>query len=156
MAPAYCLWALARLQLGTSFAIRPQAKELVTRGFYAKIQNPEYVFNAIFYAGLFVFFGRLAWFSFFLVLIPLPLVRIREERSALEAKFGDAYREYRKRQCFGRTKSIPWVIKPGTDRRLPTWQSARKCQINRVRRRTLRARRVSGLTISPSDNQKKL
>ncbi len=32
-----------------------------------------------------------------LVLIPLQLVRIREERRALEAKFGDAYREYRKR-----------------------------------------------------------
>ncbi len=64
MAPAYCSWALARLQLGTSFAIRPQAKELVTRGLYAKIQNPVYVFNAIFYAGLFVFFGRPAWFSF--------------------------------------------------------------------------------------------
>jgi protein-S-isoprenylcysteine O-methyltransferase Ste14 len=54
----YCLWALARLQLGTSFAISPQAKELVTRGLYAKIQNPVYVFNAIFYAGLFVFFGQ--------------------------------------------------------------------------------------------------
>jgi protein-S-isoprenylcysteine O-methyltransferase Ste14 len=100
MALAYCCWALARLQLGTSFAIRPQAKELVTRGLYSKIQNPVYVFNAIFYAGLFVFFGRPAWFLFFLVLIPLQLVRIREERSALEAKFGDAYREYRKRTWF--------------------------------------------------------
>jgi protein-S-isoprenylcysteine O-methyltransferase Ste14 len=100
MAPAYCLWALARLQLGTSFAISPQAKELVTRGLYAKIQNPVYVFNAIFYAGLFVFFGQPALFSFFLVLFPLQYVRIRAERSALEAKFGDAYREYRKRTWF--------------------------------------------------------
>jgi protein-S-isoprenylcysteine O-methyltransferase Ste14 len=33
-------------------------------------------------------------------LIPLQYVRIRAERSALEAKFGDAYREYRKRTWF--------------------------------------------------------
>ncbi len=71
MAPAYCLWALARLQLGTSFAIRPQAKELVARGLYAKIQNAVYVFNAIFYAGFFILFGKPAWFLFFLVMIPL-------------------------------------------------------------------------------------
>jgi protein-S-isoprenylcysteine O-methyltransferase Ste14 len=44
--PAYCLWALARLQLGTSFAIRAQAKELVARGLYSKIQNPVYLFPA--------------------------------------------------------------------------------------------------------------
>lgn len=119
MAPAYCLWALARLQLGTSFAIRPQAKELVTRGLYAKIQNPVYVFNAIFYAGLFVFFGQPALFSFFLVLIPLQYVRIRAERNALEAKFGDALPRIsrahlvlrKKPSAFGVSRSISCVIK---------------------------------------------
>src|SRR5580704_11699880 len=58
MAAAYLLWALGRVQLGSSFAVSPQAKALVTRGLYSKIQNPVYVFNAIFYAGFFVFFGR--------------------------------------------------------------------------------------------------
>jgi len=94
------MWAVARVQLGTSFAISPQAKVLVTRGLYSKIQNPVYVFNAIFYAGMFVFFGRPAWFLFCLVLIPLQLVRIREARKVLEAKFGDAYREYRESTWF--------------------------------------------------------
>jgi protein-S-isoprenylcysteine O-methyltransferase Ste14 len=98
--PAYCLWALARLQLGKSFAVRAQTKELVTRGLYAKIQNPVYVFNAIFLAGVFVFFGQPVWFLFFLILIPMQWSRIRNERRALEAKFGDAYREYRKRTWF--------------------------------------------------------
>jgi protein-S-isoprenylcysteine O-methyltransferase Ste14 len=100
MVPAYCLWALARLQLGRSFAIRPQAKELVTRGLYAKIQNPVYVFSAIFIAGLFVFFGHVELFLFFLILIPTQWLRVRKERRALEAKFGDAYREYRERTWF--------------------------------------------------------
>jgi protein-S-isoprenylcysteine O-methyltransferase Ste14 len=98
--PAFCFWALARLQLGRSFALRPQAKELVTQGLYAKIQNPVYVFNAIFLGGAFVFFGQPVWFLFFLVLIPLQWVRIRRERRILEATFGDAYREYRKRTWF--------------------------------------------------------
>ncbi|MGB6483201.1 MAG: isoprenylcysteine carboxylmethyltransferase family protein [Candidatus Acidiferrales bacterium] len=98
--PAFCLWALARLQLGRSFAISAQAKELVTHGLYSKIQNPVYVFSAIFFAGLIVFFGQPAFVLFFLVLIPLQAIRIREERRVLEAKFGDAYREYRKRTWF--------------------------------------------------------
>ncbi len=100
MVPAFCLWALARLQLGRSFAIRPEARELVTQGLYAKIQNPVYVFNAILLAGVFVFFGQPVWFLFFLILIPMQWMRIRKERRILEAKFGDAYREYRKRTWF--------------------------------------------------------
>lgn len=49
--PAFCLWALARVQLRKSFAISAQAKELVTHGVYSKIQNPVYVFGGIFIAG---------------------------------------------------------------------------------------------------------
>ena len=97
---AYCFWALARLQLGRSFAIRPEARELVTQGLYAKIQNPVYVFGAIFIVGMLVFFGHPVWFLFFLILIPMQWMRIRKERLLLEAKFGDAYREYRKRTWF--------------------------------------------------------
>lgn len=98
--PAFCLWALARLQLGRSFAISAQAKVLVTRGLYSKIQNPVYVFSAIFIAGLIVFFGKPQWFLVFLILIPMQAMRVREERCVLEAKFGDSYREYRKRTWF--------------------------------------------------------
>ena len=98
--PAFCLWALARLQLGRSFAISAQAKQLVTHGLYSKIQNPVYVFGAIFLAGLLVFFGHPVWFFFFLILIPMQWTRIRKERRVLEEKFGDAYREYRKGTWF--------------------------------------------------------
>ena len=100
MVPADCLWALARLQLGSSFAISAQAKEIVTRGLYSKIQNPVYVFGEIFIAGLFVFFGQPKWFLIFLILIPVQWIRVKNERKALEAKFGEAYREYRKRTWF--------------------------------------------------------
>ena len=50
--PAFCLWALARLQLGKSFSISAQAKGLVTHGLYSKIQNPVYVFGGIFIAAV--------------------------------------------------------------------------------------------------------
>lgn len=94
--PAFCLWALARLQLGESFAISAQAKALVTQGLYSKIQHPVYVFGGIFIVGLIVFLGRPILLLILLILIPLQLARIRKERTALEAKFGDEYRQYRK------------------------------------------------------------
>ena len=96
----FCLWALARLQLGRSFAISAQAKDLVTHGLYSRIQNPVYVFGGMFFAGLVLFFGRPELFLIFLIMIPMQVMRIRKERQVLEAKFGDAYCEYRKRTWF--------------------------------------------------------
>lgn len=98
--PAFCLWALARLQLGKSFSISAQAKGLVTHGLYSKIQNPVYVFGGIFIAAVIVFIGQPRWLLIFLILVPMQVMRIRAERRVLEAKFGDAYREYRKHTWF--------------------------------------------------------
>jgi protein-S-isoprenylcysteine O-methyltransferase Ste14 len=98
--PALCLWALARLELGKSFSISAQAKELVTHGLYSKIQNPVYVFGSILIVGAIVYFGQPKYFLVFLIILPMQLVRVREERRVLEAKFGDAYREYRKKTWF--------------------------------------------------------
>jgi protein-S-isoprenylcysteine O-methyltransferase Ste14 len=98
--PAFCLWALARLQLGKSFAISAQARELVTHGLYSKIQNPVYVFGTILIAGVIVYLGRPAFFLLLLILIPVQWFRVREERRVLEEKFGDAYRGYRKHTWF--------------------------------------------------------
>jgi protein-S-isoprenylcysteine O-methyltransferase Ste14 len=94
--PAFCLWALARLQLGASFAVRAHARALVTHGLYSRIQNPIYVFGALLIMGAIVFSGRPIWFLIFVILIPAQLNRIRKERAVLEATFGDEYRRYRK------------------------------------------------------------
>lgn len=98
--PAICLWALARVQLRKSFAVSAQAKELVTRGLYSKIQDPVYVFGGIVLAGVIVYFNRPWFFLIFLIVIPMQVMRIRNERRVLEAKFGEAYREYRRRTWF--------------------------------------------------------
>jgi protein-S-isoprenylcysteine O-methyltransferase Ste14 len=98
--PAACLWVLARVQLRKSFAISAQAKELVTHGLYSKIQNPVYLFGGIIIAGVFIYFGQPRLFLLFAILTPLQVIRIRNERRVLEAKFGETYREYRRRTWF--------------------------------------------------------
>src|ERR1700722_9817874 len=48
----YVLFVTARLQLGNSFSVTPQAKGLVTAGLYSRIRNPIYVFVDVMILGL--------------------------------------------------------------------------------------------------------
>ena len=98
--PAFCLWVLARVQLGKSFAVTAQARQLVTHGLYSRLQNPVYVFGALLIVGLIVLSGQIRFLLLFVILIPLQWVRIRNERRVLEEKFGEAYRDYRRRTWF--------------------------------------------------------
>jgi protein-S-isoprenylcysteine O-methyltransferase Ste14 len=52
MTSALILLTIARIQLGNSFSVAPQATQLVTHGIYSRIRNPVYVF------GTFVFMQR--------------------------------------------------------------------------------------------------
>jgi protein-S-isoprenylcysteine O-methyltransferase Ste14 len=91
---------MARLQLGNSFTILPEANELVTRGIYSKVRNPIYVFSAIAIAGLLLYLNRLRLFWIFLIVIPLQIVRARKEGRVLEERFGEEYRQYKARTWF--------------------------------------------------------
>jgi len=91
---------LARYTLGRSFSIAPKATALVARGIYSRIRNPIYVFGIFFFAGLVLVVGKPELLAILLVLIPTQIIRARREAAVLEAKFGDAYREYRKRTWF--------------------------------------------------------
>ena len=96
----YILLITARLQLGKSFAVSPQAKELVTHGLYARIRNPIYAFVAIMWFGLIVAL-RLYWlFVPLAALLVLQLLRVRKEAGVLEEKFGQTYLDYRKQTWF--------------------------------------------------------
>src|SRR5271166_5246898 len=55
--PAFLLWMLARHQIGASFAVRAEAKELVTHGLYSRIRHPIYVFGGLAFLGEFVALG---------------------------------------------------------------------------------------------------
>jgi protein-S-isoprenylcysteine O-methyltransferase Ste14 len=91
---------LSRHTLGRSFSVTPKATALVTTGIYSRIRNPIYVFGIIFIVGLIVMAGKPYLLVVPLVLGCLQIVRARQEAAVLEAKFGNAYREYRDRTWF--------------------------------------------------------
>ena len=98
--PAFLMFVLARIQLGRAFSVQAKATTLVTTGIYARIRNPIYVFGALLSVGIFIFAHRPWWLLIWVPLIPLQRFRVRKEEQVLEAKFGDAYRDYRRKTWF--------------------------------------------------------
>jgi len=92
--------ATARYQLGKSFALRAKAQQLVTHGIYSKIRNPIYVFGGVVLAGFVLVLRRPILWLVFLALVIMQTLRARREAQVLEAAFGDAYREYRRKTWF--------------------------------------------------------
>jgi protein-S-isoprenylcysteine O-methyltransferase Ste14 len=96
----YVLVTLARLHLGKSFTVMPEARALVTHGIYSRIRNPQYVFVDVMVFGIILVFH---WPWLFLALagqIGLQVYYARREATVLQEKFGEEYLEYRKRTWF--------------------------------------------------------
>lgn len=100
VAPAFLLFVLARMQLGSAFSVEAKASKLVTAGLYSRIRNPIYVFGALMILGIIVFAGQPWWLLAFAVLIPLQVWRSGKEAKVLEEKFGAEYREYKQKTWF--------------------------------------------------------
>lgn len=100
MSAGLVLWIVAQFQLGDSFSITPQARALVTHGIYSRIRNPIYVSSAVFVLGLALFIHRLELLAILAAMILIQVMRARKEARVLEEKFGDAYREYRRKTWF--------------------------------------------------------
>ena len=97
---AYALAVTARLQLGKSFSVRPQAKELVTHGLYARLRHPIYVFVDTMFFGL-ILALHLHWLFVVLpVVAVLQTLQARREAKVLQEKLGQVYLDYRKRTWF--------------------------------------------------------
>src|SRR5712671_3906810 len=92
--------ATARYQLGKSFSIRPEAHQLVTHGVYSKIRNPIYIFASIMVAGIVLVLHRPMLWLLLPAIAIMQTLRARREAHVLEAAFGDAYREYRRKTWF--------------------------------------------------------
>jgi len=91
---------VARLQLGGSFSVTPQARKLVTTGLYTRIRNPIYVASPFLLLGLSM--ALMQWWPILLsvIVIPLQIVRARREAAVLRAAFGQEYDQYRARTWF--------------------------------------------------------
>jgi protein-S-isoprenylcysteine O-methyltransferase Ste14 len=100
MIVGYAGIATARYYLGKSFALRPQAHQLVTHGVYSKIRNPIYVFGLIAIAGLVLVLHRPILWLLVVAIAIMQALRAHREAEVLEAAFGDAYREYRRKTWF--------------------------------------------------------
>jgi protein-S-isoprenylcysteine O-methyltransferase Ste14 len=98
--PALALLILARIQLGASFSVRPEAHALVTHGLYSRIRNPIYLFGGLTIASVLLFIDQPLALGVFAVIIPMQISRARREANVLETKFGDAYRQYRSHTWF--------------------------------------------------------
>ena len=91
---------VSRYTLGKSFSVRAKATALVTNGIYSRIRNPIYVSGVVFIIGIAIMLWRLYLLWLLVVIIPMQIWRARREARALEEKFGEEYREYRRRTWF--------------------------------------------------------
>lgn len=90
----------ARIELGKSFSVRAEAHKLVTTGIYSKIRNPIYVCGVVMLSGVILILQRPQFFIAVFLVILGQTIRARREARVLEAAFGDAYREYRRKTWF--------------------------------------------------------
>jgi protein-S-isoprenylcysteine O-methyltransferase Ste14 len=98
--PSLILSIIAHVELGRCFTVTAQAQELVTSGIYSKIRHPIYVFGFLLLLSLVICVREPRWLIVLALLVPMQLRRVRNEERALEAKFGDAYRAYKRKTWF--------------------------------------------------------
>jgi protein-S-isoprenylcysteine O-methyltransferase Ste14 len=98
--PLFVLLIVAIFQLGSSFAVTPMAKELVTKGLYSKIRHPIYLFGTSVFIGMALVVHGITLYVFSAILLVRNLWRARQENRVLEEKFGDTYRTYCKHVWF--------------------------------------------------------
>jgi protein-S-isoprenylcysteine O-methyltransferase Ste14 len=95
-AVTFVVWTVAKVQLGPSFTVGAQARELVTRGLYARFRHPIYLFGGLAVSGAIVAFQSwVAVIVWLLLIVPLQVTRSGREDRLLEESFGPQYRAYR-------------------------------------------------------------
>jgi protein-S-isoprenylcysteine O-methyltransferase Ste14 len=97
---SFALLLTARVQLGKSFTVTPQARALVSNGLYSRIRHPMYLFVDLTIVGITVGLGIWYLLAILLVLIPFQIRNSRKEGRLLQEKFGDTYTRYRSQTWF--------------------------------------------------------
>ena len=91
---------VARFQLGSAFSVKAKARKLVTTGIYAKIRNPIYVFGEFFILGVALLSGRWWLLVVGAAIVPMQVMRARNEARVLREAFGEEYGRYRAQTWF--------------------------------------------------------
>jgi protein-S-isoprenylcysteine O-methyltransferase Ste14 len=90
------LLVVARVQLGNSFTILPEARTLVTHGLYRRIPDPLFAFLDLALVGVIIVARQPWWFVPWAILVMAHMWASRREAAVLEQAFGDAYLAYRR------------------------------------------------------------
>ena len=72
----------------------------MTHGIYSKIRNPIYMFGTLLFAGFVLVIHRPVLWLGVVAIAVMQTLRARREARVLEAAFGNAYRDYRRRTWF--------------------------------------------------------
>lgn len=93
------LWGFGFYNLGRpSFSVLPKAKKLQTNGLYKYFRHPIYLGITLTLLGLSLSTSSLLGFIYTtIIILPLNMLRARNEERVLIAKFGPEYLEYRKK-----------------------------------------------------------
>lgn len=94
------LWIAARLQLGGSFSVTPQARRLVTHGLYARFRNAIYLFRGLAYLGALLALQVWPLLVAWLAMTPIQILRVKREEKVLAQAFGTEYEAYRAKTWF--------------------------------------------------------
>ena len=100
----FIIWITGRIQLGDSFQLGAEAKNLVISGIYSKIRHPIYFGGFLVMVGwvLYTFDTYLFIFLLFLIIIYiiLQIKRIRNEEMILKNKYKSKYTKYKDNTLF--------------------------------------------------------
>jgi len=88
-------WFAARWQLGASFSVQAEARQLVTSGLYSKFRHPVYVFSTAAWVGVLVALLGVQGVVIGLIVVVVQILRARREDRVLAQAFGSEYVAYR-------------------------------------------------------------
>ena len=95
------LWVISMITLGSSFTVLPMSKNLVRTGIYKYIRHPMYYGINLTLGGLIIASGSyIGLFLYFILVIPLNIVRSRWEEKVLLEHFGNSYSDYKESTWF--------------------------------------------------------
>ena len=94
------LLILSLVHLGASFSIKAEARALVSRGIYSRIQHPLYFFLDMLLWGIVVYLDLPWLLVIWSILLLVHVMEARREERLLRAAFGERYDSYQSRTWF--------------------------------------------------------